>query len=91
MSYQCSNQNIAYKKKGQNSWTSTTLTNAGGFPDRDMVTVDNSSTSKFKGSVYIGYDDNGSNNAPYVLYSRNGFHNWQRGLKFSPRARRLLA
>ena len=83
MSYQCSNRNIAYKKKGQNSWTSTTLTNAGGFPDRDMVTVDNSTTSKFKGSVYIGYDDNGSNNAPYVLYSRNGFHNWQRSPQIS--------
>src|SRR6202045_483380 len=49
MSYQCFNQNIASKKKGQKSWTSTTLTNAGSSPDRDMVTVDNSSTSRFKG------------------------------------------
>jgi len=83
MSYQCFNQNIAYKKKGQNSWTSTTLTNAGSSPDRDMVAVDNSSTSKFKGSVYIGYDDNGNNNAPYVLYSRKGFNNWQRSPQIS--------
>ena len=83
MSYQCFNQNIAYKKKGQKNWTSTTLTNAGSSPDRDMVAVDNSSTSKFKGSVYIGYDDNGNNNIPYVLYSRNGFNHWQRSPQIS--------
>jgi len=78
MSYECFNQNIAYKKKGQTTWTSTLLSNAGSAPDRDMVTIDNSPTSAFKGSVYIGYDDNGTGNTPYVLYSRNGFGNWQR-------------
>src|SRR5579863_7894864 len=78
MSYQCSDQNIAYKKKGQTTWTSTLLSIAGIAPDRDMVTVDNAPNSPFKGSVYIGYDDNGNNNTPYVLYSRNGFGSWLR-------------
>jgi len=78
MSYQCSDQNIAYKKKGQTTWTSTLLSIAGIAPDRDMVTVDNAPNSPFKGSVYIGYDDNGTNNTPYVLYSRNGFGGWLR-------------
>jgi hypothetical protein len=72
MSYQCSDQNIAYKKKGQTIWTSTLLSIAGIAPDRDMVTVDNAPNSPYRGSVYIGYDDNGNNNTPYVLYSRNG-------------------
>lgn len=83
MSYQCFDQNIAYKKKGQKTWTSTLLSNAGGSPDRDMVTIDNAPNSKFKGSVYIGYDDNGNNNTPYVMYSRNGFSNWQRSAQVS--------
>lgn len=78
MSYQCFNQNIAYKKKGQTTWTSTLLSIAGVSPDRDMVTVDNAPNSPFKGSVYIGYDDNGTNNTPYVLYSRDGFGGWAR-------------
>ena len=78
MSYQCFNQNIAYKKKGQTTWTSTLLSIAGVAPDRDMVTVDNGASSPFKGSVYIGYDDNGTGNTPYVLYSRNGFSGWAR-------------
>ena len=78
MSYECFDQRIAYKKKGQNSWTSTLLSIAGGSPDRDMVTVDNALNSPFKGSVYIGYDDNAANNTPFVLYSRDGFSNWKR-------------
>ena len=78
MSYECSDQRIAYKKKGQTTWTSTLLSIAGNSPDRDMVTVDNAPNSPFKGSVYIGYDDNGNNNTPYVLYSRTGFGSWNR-------------
>jgi len=78
MSYECFDQRIAYKKKGQTTWTSTLLSIAGSAPDRDMVTVDNGPSSPFKGSVYIGYDDNGNNNTPYVLYSRNGFGSWAR-------------
>lgn len=78
VSYECSNQSIGYRKAGQTTWTKTTLTNAGSFPDRDMVTVDNSVSSPYFGSVYIGYDDNGNNNTPYVIYSRDGFSNWVR-------------
>ncbi len=78
MSYECSDQRIAYKKAGTSTWTSTTLSIAGSFPDRDMVAVDRTATSSFAGSVYIGYDDNGSGNTPYVLYSRDGFTNWKR-------------
>src|SRR5579872_3719452 len=78
MSYECSDQRIAYKKAGSNTWNSTLLTIAGVAPDRDMVHVDNAPNSPFKGSVYIGYDDNGTGNTPYVLYSRDGINNWQR-------------
>src|SRR5581483_774236 len=78
VSFECSDQRIAYKLAGQNTWIATKLTNAGGFPDRDMVTVDNSISSPFFGSVYIGYDDNGANNTPYVLYSRDGKYGWLR-------------
>ncbi len=45
------------------------------------MAVDTSPSSPFFGSVYIGYDDNGNNNAPYVLYSRNGFSSWLRSAK----------
>lgn len=83
MSYECFDQRIAYKKKGKSTWTSIVFSIAGGAPDRDMVTIDKSSSSKFKGSVYIGYDDNGNNNAPYVLYSRDGIHNWKRSAQIS--------
>lgn len=81
VSYECSDQRIGYKKKGDNNWTLTKLTNAGAFPDRDMVTIDKSPTSPFFGSVYIGYDDNGASNAPFVLYSRDGFGNWLRSAR----------
>lgn len=78
VSFECSDQRIAYKLAGQTTWTATKLTNAGSFPDRDMVTIDNSVSSPFFGSVYIGYDDNGANNTPYVLYSRDGKSAWLR-------------
>ncbi|MGH9500080.1 MAG: hypothetical protein ACRD3L_13145 [Terriglobales bacterium] len=81
VSYECGDQDIAYKKAGQSNWTLTKFTIAGSFPDRDMVTVDTSPSSPFFGSVYIGYDDNGSGNAPYVLYSRDGFSGWQRSAR----------
>ena len=48
-----------------------------------MVTVDTTPTSPFAGSVYIGYDDNGSGNKPYILYSRDGFSNWIRSPKIN--------
>jgi hypothetical protein len=83
MSYECGDQRIAYKKKGKSTWTSILLSNAGSAPDRDMVAVD-TSTSKYKGSVYVGYDDNGTGNTPYVLYSRDGISNWQRSAAAGP-------
>ena len=82
VSYECFDQRIAYRKAGTTNWVETILKPlAGSSPDRDMVHVDTSPTSPFFGSVYIGYDDNGNNNAPYVLYSRDGFTNWQRSAK----------
>jgi hypothetical protein len=79
VSYECGgDERVAYEKKGQTAWTEIVIPNAGGFPDRDMVRIDNSPMSKFKGSVYVGYDDNGAGNIPYVLYSRDGINNWQR-------------
>lgn len=81
VSYECGDEDIAYKKAGQSNWTLTKLSIAGSSPDRDMVAIDNSPSSPFFGSVYIGYDDNGANNTPYVLYSRDGFGNWNRSAK----------
>src|SRR5258708_1192893 len=78
VSFECSDQRIAYKLAGTSTWVATKLTIAGSFPDRDMVAIDNSSTSPYFGSVYIGYDDNGANNTPYVVYSRDGKTNWKR-------------
>jgi hypothetical protein len=77
-SFECSDQRIAYKLAGTSTWVATTFTIAGSAPDRDMVTIDNSSASPYFGSVYIGYDDNGHNNTPYVLYSRDGKTTWAR-------------
>src|SRR5437764_12270764 len=82
VSYECFDQRIAYRKAGTTNWVEIILKPlAGSSPDRDMVTVDTAPGSPFFGSVYIGYDDNGSNNAPYVLYSRDGFTNWLRSAK----------
>jgi hypothetical protein len=78
LSYECSDERIAYRKNGDTQWTEIVLTMAGGFPDRDMVTIDRSPSSPFKESVYIGYDDASNGNTPYVLYSRDGINNWQR-------------
>jgi hypothetical protein len=79
VSFECFDQRIGYRKKGHSAWTVLVFNPlAGSNPDRDMVTVDNAPKSKFKGSVYIGYDDNGNSNTPYVLYSRDGINNWKR-------------
>lgn len=83
VSLECSDQRIAYQKAGTQTWVTTLLPNAGIFPDRDMVRVDTSTSSSYPGSVYIGYDDNGANNAAYVMYSRDGFGNWQRSAKIN--------
>src|SRR5437667_9073938 len=47
VSYECSDERIAYKKVGQTAWTEIKLTIAGIFPDRDMVTTDNAPGSPF--------------------------------------------
>jgi len=76
-------QRIAYRI-GQDPWTHITIDPnlAGVTPDRDMVAVDTGGVSPFYDSVYIGYDDAGTNQAPrwapYVLYSRHGAQNWHR-------------
>jgi len=82
-SYECSDERIAYKKAGQTAWTKLKLTNAGSFPDRDMVRVDRQVGSPHLGSVYIGYDDNGANNTAYVLHSNDGFGSWTRSAKIN--------
>lgn len=83
ISYECSDQRIAYRKKGDTQWTEIIL-NAGSFPDRDMVTIDRGPNSPFKDSVYVGYDDNGTGNTPYVMYSRDGINNWKRSPALGP-------
>jgi hypothetical protein len=80
--YECSDQRIAYRKVGQATWTKTILA-AGSFPDRDMVVADNTATSPFAGSVYVGYDDNGNNNSAQVMYSRDGFGGWVKSPKIN--------
>jgi hypothetical protein len=73
--YECSGgaiQRVAYRLVGQANWTEISLNNAGGFPDRDMIVVDNHANSPFRDSVYIGYDDANAGNVPFLLYSRTG-------------------
>jgi hypothetical protein len=78
VSFECSDQRVAYKLAGTSTWVATKLSNAGIAPDRDMIALDTSTTSPFFGSAYIGYDDNGANNTPYVLFSRDGKTAWTR-------------
>jgi hypothetical protein len=78
VSFECSDQRVAYKLAGTSTWVATKFTIAGSFPDRDMITIDNSPTSPFFGSAYIGYDDNGTSNTPFVLFSRDGKTGWAR-------------
>ena len=76
VAYECLDQRIAIKPPGAPAWINLKLANAGVLPDRDMVIADTSASSPFSGSVYIGYDDNGNNNAAHVMYSRDGLV-WQ--------------
>ncbi len=84
-SYECSNESYAYRLHGTTTWVKTTFPPSlvGSAPDRDMIVVDTTPTSPFFNSVYVGYDDNGSGNAAYVLYSRTGTKNWKRGPKIN--------
>lgn len=83
--YECSDQRYGYRLHGTNNWVLTTFPPAlaGGFPDRDMINTDDTSTSPFYHSAYIGYDDANANNAAYVLYSRNSKTNWARSPKIN--------
>jgi hypothetical protein len=74
--YECSDQRIAYKLHGSSTWVYSGSLPAGSFPDRDMVVTDDTPTSPYFNSVYIGYDDNGSSNRAQVMYSRNGQTGW---------------
>jgi hypothetical protein len=48
-----------------------------------MIITDDTPSSPFYHSAYIGYDDNGANNTAYVLYSRDGKTNWTRSPKIN--------
>jgi hypothetical protein len=74
--YECSDQRVAYKRAGTANWVTDRLENAGSFPDRDMIVTDDTASSPFAGSVYIGYDDNGNCNSAHLMVSRTGFGNW---------------
>jgi hypothetical protein len=74
--YECSDQRIAYKLHGSSTWVYSGSLPAGSFPDRDMVVTDDTPTSPYYNSVYIGYDDNGSSNRAQLMYSRNGQSGW---------------
>jgi hypothetical protein len=82
-SYECSDQRVAFRKAGQTTWTTHKFNNAGSFPDRDMIQLDTTAASPFADSAYIGYDDNGNNNAAHLMYSRDGFTNWLQSPKIN--------
>ena len=91
LAYECSagtsgtSQDIAYKLHATATWVKTRFPPSlvGNVPDRDMVAIDKNPASPFVDSVYIGYDDNGSSNKPYVVYSRNGQTGWTRSPKIN--------
>lgn len=84
IAYECSNQSAAYKNAGSAVWTAINgIGTAGSFPDRCMIVTDKNSTSPFFNRVYIGYDDNGTGNTAYVLYSTTGKGGWLRGNKIN--------
>jgi hypothetical protein len=81
--YECGDQRIAYRKVGETTWTNTVLVPSGPFPDRDMVVTDDTATSPFSGSVYVGYDEASFNNAAHLVYSRDGFGGWVKSPKIN--------
>ncbi len=78
-------QRYAYRIHGMTTWVTSIFPGAlvGSFPDRDMIVVDSTPTSPYFNSVYIGYDDNGDDNAAYVLFSRDGTTKWKRSPKIN--------
>ncbi len=83
--YECSDQNYGYRLHGTSNWVLTKFSSGlvGGFPDRDMIITDDTSTSPFYHSAYIGYDDANAGNAAYVVYSRDGKTGWTRSPKIN--------
>jgi len=52
------------------TWVETILTNAGSFPDRDMVTVEQLALQPvLRAAAISAMTTNGHSNAPFVLYS----------------------
>ena len=87
--YECiangqSEQRYAYRLHGTGDWVETTfpISLTGTFPDRDMITTDDSAWSPFHGSAYISFDA-GPNGNGYVLYSRNGRTKWKRSRRIN--------
>jgi hypothetical protein len=76
-------QRVGARHAGEAQWIKTNLPAAGGFPDRDMIVSDNTPSSPFYHSVYLGYDDAAANNSAYLMYSRNGFRGWVRTPKIN--------
>lgn len=82
-SYECGDERIAYRLAGTNNWVHTTLQNSSLGPDRDMVVTDDTASSPFFGSVYIGYDEAGQGNAAHVWFSRTGTGGWTKSPKIN--------
>ncbi len=75
-------QEYAFRLHGHDNWVLTTFPRSmtGVTPLRDTITTDDTPSSPFYRSTYIGYDDDNENAgfAAYVLYSRDGITNWTR-------------
>ncbi len=85
-SYECNPlESYAYRLHGTTTWVLTTFPTSltGTFPDRDMITTDDTPSSAFYHSAYVGYDDANAGNAAYVLYSRDSKTGWTRSPKIN--------
>jgi hypothetical protein len=83
VSYECSDERIAYRNAGSSTWNYTLLQNSSLFPDRDAVVADNNPGSAFYKSVYVGYDEANVSNAAHVWYSRDGKTGWVKSPKIN--------
>jgi hypothetical protein len=83
VSYECSDERVAYRNAGSTTWNYTTLQNSSLFPDRDALVVDNNPASARFGSVYIGYDEASASNAAHVWHSTDGKGGWVKSPKIN--------
>lgn len=82
--YECYDQRVAYRPAGSTTWTYYKMTNAGGFPDRDMIVVDRNPASAYYNRAYIGYDDANASNAAYLLYANSSnYSSWTKTPKIN--------